>query len=532
MPTPATHHRPSHALLATLVVIATLTAACGSTVQTTGTSAAGAVGVDGLSVPAGGELGIDGQPITPGPLDAVGQPLSATGQESAAGTSENAAGTGAGVGTGGTSSQSGSGPGTSSGDGRVGARTWPGLTATTINIGYYYVNTAAMNSAVEGTGAEGSSAGDYSKQVQAVANWLNARGGIAGRKIRLVGYEANINDPVAVSGQAACDHWTQDNKVYAGIGAGPSASDETLLSCMAKRGALALSTAYDVGDQAMFDRYRPHYFAPASLDYVTAAREYVMGLGSGAFFPRDAKVGLLTYDAPVNRRAVDRGVRPTLTRLGVGEPEVAYLRPPSSLSDQATLVSAIQSSVLRFRSEGVTHVLFLDGNASISYFFIQQAESQGYKPRYGFSTLSYPSFLQANFGPEQLRGSLGVGWSPTQDVGSADLPPNAARSQCQEIQNAAGNRPASQPDLTIQLQICSQFFFLKEALSRSSSGVTPTDFAAAASKIGGTTATAAYSLGDSYSPGKPWGAAVVRSLAYVEACSCFRYTGGPRSITR
>lgn len=522
--------RRRHLVVAAQGLAVVVLTSCGTTLNTTtqGQPAGAAAELGGSlsgptsALPGGTELG---SPVFPGADGSSG------GGPGAAGTSRGAAGTGAGVGGVSSTSQTGPGAGTSSGGRSASAATWPGLTATTISIGYYYVDTAAANAAVESTGAEGSTAGDYSKQVKAVADWLNARGGIAGRKIRLVGYKANISDPVAVSMQAACDHWTQDNKVYAGIGAGPGASDETLVSCMAKRGAIAVSTVYDVGDQVTFDRYRPHYFAPASLEYVTAAREYVTGLASAAFFPRGAKVGLLTYDAPVNHRAVDRGVRPALAKAGMTDPEVAYVAPPSGLDDQAALVSAIQSSVLRFRSEGVTHVLFLDGNASISYFFIQQADSQGYTPRYGFSTLSYPSFLQANFGPEQLRGSLGVGWSPTQDVGPADLPPNPARSLCQKIMNDAGQRPTSQPDLTIQLSICSQIFFLNEAFSRAS-GVTPADFAAAVSRIGSTNTTAAYGLGDSYAPGKPWGATTVRSLAYVETCSCFRYTGEPRSVAR
>ena len=208
---------------------------------------------------------------------------------------------------------------------------------------------------------------------------------------------------------------------------------------------------------------------------VTAGRAYADGLGKQGFFSNGAKVGILTYESPEFRHAIDRAVRPTLRGYGIGSPDVQYLTPPQALSDQGSLVSSIQNAVLKFRSNGVTHVMFLDGNSSITYFFLKQAKSQEYYPRYGFSSLSYPSFLQANAGADQLAGTVGVGWLPTQDVEFAFLPSNPARSLCEQIQNEAGNKPVAQTDLTFQLSICSTLFTLKHGLERAP-GVTPSDF--------------------------------------------------------
>ncbi len=307
-------------------------------------------------------------------------------------------------------------------------------------------------------------------------------------------------------------------------------SYETLVACLANHRTLALGNMFNVGDTDAFRRYQPYYYAPSSLEMVTAGRAYADGLGKQGFFSKGAKVGILTYESPEFRHAIDRAVRPTLRGYGIGSPDVQYLTPPQALSDQGSLVSSIQNAVLKFRSNGVTHVMFLDGNSSITYFFLKQAKSQEYYPRYGFSSLSYPSFLQANAGADQLAGTVGVGWLPTQDVEFAFLPSNPARSLCEQIQNEAGNKPVAQTDLTFQLSICSTLFTLKHGLERAP-GVTPSDFRTGVAALGTTNLTAAAGFIDSWSTTKPWGGSQVRPMKYVTSCSCFQYSGPAQTVS-
>ncbi|HUR02634.1 MAG TPA: ABC transporter substrate-binding protein [Nonomuraea sp.] len=402
--------------------------------------------------------------------------------------------------------------------------TWPGMTATTISIGYLYVDTAAVNAAVGATGAEGSAAGDIKAEHEAVAKWINAHGGIAGRRIRLVAYEADINDSTTQIAQQACAAWTEDDKVYAAVGATGGTNAGPLVACLARHKTLAVGSSYNVGDEDVFRRYRPYYYAPSALEMVSAGAAYADGLGKQGFFSKAAKVGILTYDDPEYRHAMDRGVLPTMRRYGVTSPEVAWIASPRALSDQGSLVAAIQNATLKFRSSGVSHVMFLDGNSSITFFFMKQAQSQEYKPRYGFSTLSYPSFVQANFGADVLSGSVGVGWMPTMDVALPQLPANPARTLCEKIQNAAGNRPVAETDLTVQLSICAELFLIKHAVEHAA-GAAPSDFLAGVARLGTTVDTAAGGLVDSWTPAKPWGGSQVRYLRYGGACSCFSYHG-------
>ena len=516
--------RHSRAVALSAVLLAGATAACGSTVPLTQSldGQSGASGLQSGQAPNGTAEGPSNGDATAGSTSADG---STTGSASVGGQAGGKATPGLATPTGPGQSAPRNTAGVATSQGAV----LPGITPTSINIGIHYVDTAAVNAAVSSTGAEGSAAGDIRAQYRAVASYLNAHGGLAGRKIRLVEHEVDISSDTSTAAQAICENWTTDNKVAAGLGATAQGEFEILVSCLAKRNTLAIGTNYNVGARSAFRRYRPYYYAPAALEMVTAGRAYIEGLAAQRYFSPDVKVGILVYDSPEFREAMRDGVLPALRRQGVTPTETIWITPPSALSDQGKLVSDIQAATLKMKAQGVTHVLFLDGNASISYFFMKQAESQNYTPRYGLSTLSYPSFLQANFDADQLGDALTVGWMPTQDVDMPHLPPNQARALCQKIMKDASLEATVQTDLTIQLSICSNFFLLKAGLDAATE-LSADAFAQAIASLGTTNVTAASGLLDSYAEDKAWGAAQYHVGAYSTSCSCFSYRGPARNL--
>jgi hypothetical protein len=397
--------------------------------------------------------------------------------------------------------------------------TSPGVTATTINIGVSYFDTAAANAAVQSTGAKGSSAGDMLAEQRAVAAWLNDHGGVAGRRINLIVHKSNLNDDFNTMAQATCSDWTEDHKVFAGIGATAGMGSGPLVACLAKHGTVAIGTGYNVGSDSDFSRYRPYYYAPSSMEMGAVGRSYAQGLVGQRFFPPGSKPGIVAYDAAEFRRAMSSGVLPVFRAAGVAAPDTYWITPPNGLSDQGALVAAIQNAVLRFRSDGVSHVMFLDGNSSITYFFIKQAQSQG-----------YASFVQSNFGADVLHGSVGVGWMPTEDVDMSHLPANEARRLCQSIMKAAGLEATAETDLTVQLHYCSEFFLLKAGLENAREP-TASAFLGQVARLGTTSYTSASGLVDSFSAGKAWGSAQYRHLKYDDGCSCFTYYGPNRSAS-
>ena len=96
--------------------------------------------------------------------------------------------------------------------------------------------------------------------------------------------------------------------------------------------------------------------------------------------------------------------------------------------------SESQAETLRFASAHVTHVLSLPPIEADQALFMQNAEQQRYRPRYGFTSYSLPLTVQQN--PQvvpraQLVGTLGVGWEPTNDVDAAHDPgQNPGQERC------------------------------------------------------------------------------------------------------
>lgn len=484
-------------------------AGCGSTVHLTGSTAAS--GATGLGAPDALSTGASAAPV-----NTSGAAVPKTKASTPGGMTTGVSTTPATI-------DGATGTGTSS------AVTLHGITPTTISVGINWVDTAAVNAAVSGTGASNSKAGDTLAEQRAIAAWINAHGGIAGRKIVLVEHKQNLNDDISTAAQKMCADWTQDHHVVAGLGAMAALGSSTGVECLAKHKTLAIGTGYDVGSQRSFDAYRPFYYSPASLEMTAIGSAYATGLVGQGFFTKGAKIGLLAYDAPEFRDGVTHGLIPALSSNGLSIKDLTWISPSTALSDEGRLVAAIQSAALKFRSDGITHVLFMDGNSSISYFFIQQAKSQSYRPLYGFSSLSYTSFLQSNFNASDLHGSLGVGWMPTMDVDIAHLPSNPASRLCQSIEKQAGQNAVAETDLTLQLIYCSQFFFLKAALEKAPS-LTPEGFLAGVAALGSTNYTASASFRDTYSSTKLWGASEYHHIKYVDSCSCFQYYGSPRNI--
>lgn len=132
----------------------------------------------------------------------------------------------------------------------------------------------------------------------------------------------------------------------------------------------------------------------------------------------------------------------------------------------------------------------LDGN--IGYFMIQ-AEQQKYRPRYAINTFMGPTSVQVAVAPAaQLKGAVGVGWSPVTDVDAAhDDFYNHARIACDAYvrksgQDFTGKRSAQ----FAAASLCDAF----EILIQGAKGAGSIDPAA------------------------------VRDLRYDTACSCFVYS--------
>ena len=401
-------------------------------------------------------------------------------------------------------------------------------TAGALRAGTYYFDSDSTNALISSVGAN-SAMGDMRAQQRAVADWINRNGGLAGRRLELTQHQIDIQADPSTEAQALCEAWT-DRGVVAGVGSLPTANP-VLVSCLAKRKTLAIGgSSSNVGTSEDFARWAPYYYAPASVELVSAGRIYGRGLLDRGFFGAGARVGVLYVETPEHQAALRQGLLPALSAEGIEPTDTAGVAYDGSFADYSNLVSQAQSATLRFRSRGVTHVLFVDTGGALAFWFTQQAQSQGYNPRYGLSTLSAPAFLEANVDRRQLRDAVAVGWRPADDVGyQRGLPSNPARELCQRIMKQAGLEPRSAFDLQLQLTTCSGLMLLKAGVDRA--GTTdPVRFQSAVAGLGTTNVPSASGFVDRYAAGKPWGGSGYATSVFVEQCGCFRYDSTSRRL--
>ena len=488
-------------------LVALALAGCGSTVPVNTTGAA--AGSDGLSqAPAASGLGdaLTGQPgLSPdganpitggagtGANPTAGQGGTATGALPAAGPAGT---TTAGGGGGSTTARRASGP----------------LTIGVITSG----NAGAFASSVGVAG----NFGDQRRQAQAIADYLNERGGITGRKISLVYYDYQAGQSADVNAQAACATFTEDRDVFAAIGV--AGMSDAYHECAKKHGLVVLSDG-DIKANSFFQRY-PTTILISDLDITRKYAAMVTALHEQKFFTPGAKIGLLYMDERNDVEGIRNGMKPALARLGLKVDAESQIAANASPSDYA---AALSSSVLNFRSKGITHVVF--GSASAA-FWAQSADSQGYYPYLGIDSRQSPALLMQSLNsPRSLEHAYGIGYQPVQDVDAARDPGflNANHKLCKKILDDAGQGwGANRLGSGTAMYLCDQLFFLTAVL-RGQGEATPAALLNGVAALG-RTFQSPLTFSTAFSATRHDGADAYRLLRYRGDCRCFAYVSPSR----
>jgi hypothetical protein len=417
----------------------------------------------------------------------------------------------------------------------------PGVSATTITIGVtYYQSAKEANAAFGGSGLD---FGDPVAGSRILINDINARGGIAGRKVQPLFYavDPQSSSPYAAIAQAECTYFTEDHKVFAVIDGTPAADAR---ACLQKHGVADLSGKLIAADVTAneFDAYTTR------LDRMFGALVPAL-VAQQWFSPWDrttaqpgvtkAKTGIVTVDDPRDNRAVDGVLIPGLRRAGYApDPsDVIRIAAPGGFSDDGAVVAAVDGAVLKLNSHGVDHVILNDGNGSLSLLFNSYAFSQNYFPRYGGSTgNAWQVLLDAgDLQPKTLNGAMGVGWQPLFDIpytnGGKGPGNSAARERCFKVLSAQGMAQTNGQTAGGQAEVCDIMFLLPTAL-RGYRG--PVNLAALVTQINalGTSYPQASGLGSRFAADQHDGAGAYAYLQYKQACTCFGYVGSTQSMPR
>src|SRR5205085_2981766 len=122
---------------------------------------------------------------------------------------------------------------------------------------------------------------------------------------------------------------------------------------------------------------------------------------------------------------------------------------------------------------------------------------------------------------EQLTGSIGIGWLPASDIYYKEIAHgvNPAEDLCYAITKRNGDEVK---------RYCDGLFFLKAALDRAPV-FTPAGLRAAVEALG-TSYNSPWTFATRFGPGRYDGAHQARSLAFVDSCACYRYSGNPIEV--
>jgi len=380
-----------------------------------------------------------------------------------------------------------------------------------VRVGFIYATNA---DALQSVGIDGVTTGDGRAQAAAITAWVNAHGGLGGRKLEPYYYGMDVAKSAAngqAEEEAACTAMTQDHHVFAVLAySNPSAAFDV---CLAKAHTVLIDSDAFV-DAPLFKQIKDYVYLPSDFLMERANSTYVLGLIRAGFLTPKNKVAVVYGESRTeSKRILEGTIKPLLRKHGIPLP-VTYGVQGADFS----------GAVLAAQSAGVDRVLHI---ALSPLFFMQAAESQQYHPRYGVNSQWLPGALLQTAAPRaQLVGSVGVGWLPSGDVDARANPGPVSRNEtlCRQILRAAGEDNAAEPTARVfALQTCDHVLFLRAALANAPKA-TPEAMAAEVARLGRGFESATTFRTD-FLRGRPDGATSYRIFAFVESCSCYRYEG-------
>jgi hypothetical protein len=326
--------------------------------------------------------------------------------------------------------------------------------------------------------------------------------------------------------QQICAVFTQDHHVFAVLTSENSVGPDAR-QCLANAHVALIKNYLADSDSQTLGRF-PLYFLPSTiaLDRLAAIQPAI--LAKGGYFDTKPVIGIITQDNPDFAFAVDHILVPRLRSIGYPVKDVARFPIPNSQSDAQNVATAASDTVVRFRTDGVDHVILLSSDGVDALLFGNAAESQRYYPRYAFTSQdAAEALVEGGFMQDPtatLARALSVDFAPAIDTPPSYLNDFQARApvkHCLALLAAGGQRPDSAQNLWHAELNCDAFFFLDDALTGR--------VLSAGSLLDGVA-----SLGSSIDPVATFstrfdslhhdGGDTVRLAAFAGACTCFRYT--------
>jgi hypothetical protein len=400
----------------------------------------------------------------------------------------------------------------------------PGVTADKVVVGAIFTDLGTVS---EQLGFASDPLGDPDKQVAALTQWVNANGGLGGRQMDLVKkiYKAETDSPQAE--EALCRSWTQDVGAFAVVLTGQLQANAR--KCYAKGRTVMVDNASYPLDRQGYAELAPFLWAPGNPVYEDFLPEYVTSLNEQEFFTDAVKVGVISAESPINRRAWDNILKPALAEVGVTDPEIGFV----DTLDVASLTGSQFQIAQDFKEAGVDRVMFL-GGARLAGLWPTSASVNGVDARLGLSSYDNPAFFGRNpalweslgYTENPATGAVGISFAPATDMDDSQLPfPSSfSEQQCASIYAAGGITFATRQEARLPFQLCDAILFLKNSLDRVEGEITPRAFGEAASSLAGQFQSSG-NYATYFSVERQGGPAASRNMKFDSACNCLVFTG-------
>lgn len=371
-----------------------------------------------------------------------------------------------------------------------------------------------------GFGNTAVSFGDGKLEAQAVVDDINGRGGIAGRKILPFFAAVQAQNANAAGLEAACRRLIEDAKVQ--VLASMFNVRSQLVACAKKGNALLLDVALGAGDEDLYREFADTLFTPTQLN-LDSEQRLVITDAQQAGRLKGAKVGvLIQQDDETFQRVYDGTMKPLLTQLKVP------VQSASTANEKST--NDIAAAVLRFKNDGVTHVMFSVGNGGIPpLFFMQAAEQQAYRPKYLMGDSTNTWFVGDGAPREQVRNITGAGTYPIANVPVSEYPTTPREKRCLDVITQAGQRVADRHSSLTATFYCEMIYGFAAVGATVQGPITKQSFRQAYYRMG-TAYPAITTFRSNLANGRNDNPASYRLLGWKDACSCISYLSPERPL--
>lgn len=350
------------------------------------------------------------------------------------------------------------------------------------------------------------------------------RGGIAGRPVRAI---TTVIEPTTSNYEtalaAACARFTQDNDV-AVVLSNIGYYSGSFNGCLHQARTPQFEGGWGLTDDADFRRF-PGYITPNMPSYdARFAALVASGVQSGQL-PRGAKVGVVVEQCPQIQRAYDAAWKPRARQAGLSLDEFR-VECVTGADDAGQLAQDMQAAQLRFRSNGVTTVMFATYPTEVNVlFFSQAAESQRWRPAYYLDSKARVGHEKTtgNYPPGQMENMQGVGWTNALDLSSPTFTA-PAQKRCLDIMTKHGIVIQTGLDAELAYSACDPFFLLEVALTATRGAAGYEQLLQGVDALGSKFRAGGNDGVTSFGPGQHYGTTEYATFDVDEKCDCVRYT--------